>query len=184
MVTGLIMSGFSYLLYLVLPGIPVFIWHLYLVSQRAERRQLGIEVVASGVLALTAPAAYWIGVNNPSTTGWLLWMLTWLQSAASIVYAYLRLEQREWQDIPDRITHFQAARRAILYTSFNLTGVVVLSIVRILPPWLFLPYLLQWLETLWGTNHPAVGVKPTKIGLRQLVVSAFFTVLFILTWHD
>ena len=57
-VIGLVLSGFGYLLYLVIPGVPVFIWHLYLIYRRSERRQMGIEVVASGVLALSATAAY------------------------------------------------------------------------------------------------------------------------------
>ena len=35
---GLIIMGYGYVLYLAIPGIPVFAWHLYLVSQRSERR--------------------------------------------------------------------------------------------------------------------------------------------------
>jgi hypothetical protein len=35
----------------------------------------------------------------------------------------------------------------------------------------------------WGTLRPAVGVRPTLIGVRQLIVSTIFTVLFILTWR-
>ena len=47
---------------------------------------------------------------------------------------------------------------------------------------LAIPYALQWGETIWGTIKPAVGMRPTAIGLRQLIVSSLFTVLFILTW--
>ncbi len=183
MFLGLVLRGFGFLIYLALPGIPVFAWHLYLVSKRSERRQMGIEIIASGVLALAAPAGYWIGVGSIDSIGWLLWGLTWLQSAASIVYAFLRLEQRGWDEIPDLKVRFQRGARALLYTSFNLTSVVVLTFARFLSPWLFLPYLLQWLETLWGISNPAVGVKPTTIGFRQLAVSIVFTALFILTWR-
>ena len=180
---GLILQGYGYLLYLALPGIPVFAWHLYLISKRAERRQIGIEIIASGVLALSAPAAFWIGVDSPNFTGWLLWALTWLQSAASIVYAFLRLEQRVWHGIPDLKARFSAGRRALLYTSFNLTSVVILSIIGILPPWLFLPFLIQWLESLWGVTKPAVGFRPTTIGFRQLAISIIFTIAFVLVWN-
>jgi hypothetical protein len=180
---GLILEGYAYLLILALPGIPVFIWHLVLVSRRAERRQMGIEVVGSGVLALAAPAAYWVGVGNPDPIGWWLFLLTWFQSAASIVYAYLRLEQRELKSIPDRSTQLLMARRALLYTTFNFVAVLVLSLSGVLPILLFLPYALQWLESLWGATHPAVGVKPTRIGIRQLIVSILFTILFIITWN-
>jgi hypothetical protein len=180
---GLILQGFGYLLILALPGIPVFIWHLVLISRRAERRQVGVEVVGSGVLALAAPAAYWIGTGGPDATGWLLLLLTWFQSAASIVYAYLRLEQRELKEMPPRTAQLRMARRTLMYTSFNLTAVLVLSATNILPSLLFIPYALQWGESLWGATHPAIGVKPTLIGIRQLIISTLFTLLFIITWN-
>lgn len=179
---ALLVNRHVYLIFLALPGLPVFLWHLHLVSKRQERRKMGIEIIASGVLALVAPAAYWIGTASPEPIGWLLWLLTWLQSAASIVYAYLRLEQRGWKDLPDRKQRFRQGQRALLYTSFNTTSVVLLSLMQILSPWLVLPYLLQLLESLWGTMNPAIGVKPAKIGIRQLIISTLFTVLFILTW--
>lgn len=182
MVTGLIVRGFGYVLWLVVPGVPVFIWHLYLISRRTERRQIGVEVVASGVLALSAPAAYWVGIGSPEPIGWWLWVLIWLQSAASIVYAYLRLEQRQWTESPPVRVRLSQGRRALLYTSFNLLGVVILPLMSTLSPWLFVPYLVQWLETLWGTLNPAVNAKPTQIGFRQLTVSTIFTILFIFTW--
>lgn len=182
MVFGLILRGFGYLLYLAIPGMLVFTWHLYLVSQRSERRKIGIEVVASGVLALAAPAGYWIGIGHPDYMGYWLWILTWLQSAASIVYAYARLDQRAWDNVPKLTERLQHGRRAILYTSFNLLFLLPLTFTRMLSPWILVPFLLQWLETLWGTVNPAVGLKPTAIGFRQLAVSTLFTIFFILAW--
>ncbi len=179
---GLIMHGFAYLLTLALPGIPVFIWYLYLVSHRAERQQIGVELVGSGVLALAAPAAYWVGMGNPDPHGWWLFILTWLQSAASIVYAYLRLEQRQLKQQPERSILFRMARRALLYTSFNFASVLILGSASVLPRLLFLPYALQWMETLYGTFNPAIGYKPSAIGIRQLIISVLFTILFIITW--
>jgi len=88
--------------------------NLWLVSRRAERRQAGIEIIATGVLALAAPAAYWVGKGWQDPLGWWLLLLTWFQSAASIMYAYLRLEQRELHALPDRPTQFRMARRALL----------------------------------------------------------------------
>lgn len=181
-VPGLLLNGFGYILYLALPGIPVFSWHLYLVSRRAERRQAGVEIVGSGVLALSAPAAYWIGMGFPHPTGWWLFLLTWFQSAASIVYAYLRLHQRELNAKPSLSTRLHMARRALLYTTFNLTAVSIHSILGYLPILLFIPYAIQWLETIHGTVNPAIKVKPTRIGIRQLIVSTLFTIAFIITW--
>jgi len=181
-IIGLIFQGFGFLLYLVLIGIPVFIWHLYLVSNREERRQVGVEIVASGVFALAAPAAYWIGKGYQEQLGWVLFVLVWLQSAASIVHAYMRLEQRTLNPQIGFRTKILIGRRALLYTTFNLVLVSILSGLNYLPSYLPLPYFLQWGETLCGALRPASGVKPTIIGFRQLSISSLFTVLFILTW--
>ena len=198
---GLIIDSFAYILYLAIPGIPVFIWHLYLVSKRAERRQAGVETLATGALSLVAPAAYWIGQGKYDPLGWALWLLTWLQSAASIVYAYLRLEQRalprKGEQVegpalsggrpqskgPERSEQWSLGKRAFQYTSFNLALTLALGWSAWLPRWIFVPYLLQWLETIWGITHPARGWKPTAIGIRQLIVSTLFTVLFIFCWR-
>ena len=75
---GLVAEGYIYVLYLAVPGIPVFAWHLYLVSKRAERKQAGVEILATGALSLAAPAAYWIGQGSYEPLGWVLWLLTWL----------------------------------------------------------------------------------------------------------
>ena len=184
---GLILEGFGYILFLAVPGVPVFAWHLWLVSRRAERRQAGIEVIATGVLSLVAPAAYWVGIREYDSIGWWLWGFTWLQSAASIVYAYLRLSQRELdQDqaaVKSRSERWRIGRRALLYTSFNLAVSIGLGFSNLVPRFIFIPFLAQWLETLWGITHPAVGWKPTRIGIRQLIVSIAWTILFIAFWR-
>ncbi len=180
----LALQGFAIVFLLAVPALPVFAWHLYLVSRRAERRQAGVEILATGVLALAAPAAYWVGTGAYHPSGWALWLLAWLQSAASIVYAYLRLAQCELKSLPAFAERLQMARRALLYTSFNLLAVAGFCLVGSLPGLLWTGYALQWLESLWGgLFHPAAGWKPTAIGLRQLAVSSLFTLLFILTWR-
>ncbi len=180
---GLIRSGFAYVLFLAVPGAPVFAWHLWLVSKREERRQVNVEIIATGVLALAAPAAYWVGIGSYEPIGWWLWGLTWLQNAASIVYAYLRLEQRDLPHVPARSERWRMGRRAFAYTTFNLAASLSLGLTAVLPGFLFIPYLVQWSETLWGIFHPAVGWKPTRIGIRQLIVSIVWTILFIVMWR-
>ena len=205
--------GEGFIALLAIPGIPVFAWHLWLVSKRAERRQAGIEVIATGVLSLAAPAAFWVGRGGYDSAGWWLWALAWLQSAASIVYAYLRLGQREGTAVlqsprrgsggssasrdpqskdrgeaapassQERSGKWQMGRRAFLYTSFNLAATLLLGWAKILPQWIFVPFLLQWAETVWGIERPARGWKPARIGIRQLIVSALWTILFIIVWR-
>ena len=183
-VAGLALSGHAYLLWLAVPGIPVFIFHLWLVSRREERRQMGVELVGSGVLALAAPAAYWVGIGQAAPVGWWLFLLAWFQSAASIVYAYLRLEQRVLTALPPRRELMKMGSRALLYTGFNLLATLVLSFTQVLPTWIWIPYALQAAETIHGTFvQPAIGWKPTRIGIRQLIISTLFTILFILTWR-
>jgi hypothetical protein len=60
--------------------------------------------------------------------------------------------------------------------------VILLAALQAVSAGLILPYMLQWLESIYGTLKPAVGERPTRIGLRQLLVSSLFTFLFILTW--
>ena len=180
---GLIRAGFIYLLLLVIPGVPVFAWHLWLVSKREERRQINVEIIATGVLSLAAPAAYWVGIGQYDPMGWWLWLLVWFQTAASIVYAYLRLEQRERAEGLGASDLWRIGVRAFAYTTFNLAAVTVLGLFSILPRFLLLPFLLQWMETLRGIFQPAVKWKPTRIGIRQLIVSTLWTILFIITWR-
>jgi hypothetical protein len=182
-IIGLIGQGFLFIFYLAIPGIPVFAWHLWLVSRREERRQAGAEIIATGVLSLAAPAAYWVGIGHYDPSGWWLWILVWMQTTASIVYAYLRLEQREWKSVPNRWLRFRAGWQAYGYTSFNLLSSLSLSLLGVLPRFLFIPYLLQWMETIWGIDHPAVGWKPTQVGIRQLIVSMLWTILFVIFWR-
>ncbi|MBO9369098.1 MAG: YwiC-like family protein [Chloroflexi bacterium] len=179
----LLRRGFFFLLWLAVPGAPVFLWHLYLISRRAERRQMAIEIVATGVLSLAAPAALWVSQGRYDPAGWWLWLLCWLQGAASIVYAFVRLEQREWATLLPLAARWKHAQRALLYTSFNLLFTLALSLGNILPRAIALPFLLQWAETLWGIYRPAWRWKPTRIGIRQLMVSTLWTLLFILTWR-
>jgi hypothetical protein len=179
---GLIAGGFAYILALAIPGVPVFAWHLWLVSRREERRQVNVEIIATGVLSLAAPAAYWVGVGRYEPAGWWLSILVWLQTAASIVYAYLRLEQRDLAQVPGLPELWRMGRRATLYTTFNLILALGLGLLSVLPPYLFVPYLVQWAETLWGIFHPAIKWKPTQIGIRQLIVSSVWTILFIVFW--
>jgi len=182
LVAGLVLRGFGFVLYLALPGVAILVWHLYLVARRAERRQQLVEIVAGGVLALSAPAVYWIGVGAPDPTGWWLWALTWAQSATAIVYAYLRLQQRPLDGVPGWSERIRMGRHALLWSTGSLAAVLALGVAQLLPAWLFLAYAVQWLETLYGVARPAVGLKPKAIGWRQLTVSILFTVLFIVAW--
>jgi hypothetical protein len=113
----------------------------------------------------------------------MLWILTWAQSTASILHAYMRLEQRALAKTPDWMTRLRMGRTAFLASSFGLLLAVALCAAEVVPRWLFVPYTVQWLETLWGISRPAVGFKPKSIGYRQLAISSVFTLLFMIAWR-
>ena len=182
LVTGLIYKGFGYVLYLAIPGVAVFTWYLYLIANRGERRQFGLEILAAGVLALTAPAGLWAGVGYPDPMGWLLWAVAWAQSAASIIYVYQRLRQRSLAEIPRLHPRLQMGLAALTVTSLNLLAVGALGADGIVHPKLMVAFVPQWLEAIWGTWAPAVGQRPNRIGVRQLIVSTIFTFLFVWGW--
>ncbi|MBW6474835.1 MAG: YwiC-like family protein [Anaerolineaceae bacterium] len=178
----LILQKSIFILFLALPAIPVFIWHLWLVSKRAERRQIWIEIAASGVLALAAPAAYWVGLQCYDSIGWLLWGLSWLQVAGTILYAYLRLNQRHLKERPPQKELLMMSSETFLFNAGLFAGVLILMLMGWVPVYLPIAFLIQPLEVIWGTYHPAISVTPKKIGIRQLIISSLFTIVFIITW--
>lgn len=175
-------QGYGFLLWLALPALPVFAWHLWLVGRRSERRQMLVEIAASGVLALAAPAAYWVGRGQAHPDGWLLWGLAWLQVAGTILYAYLRLDQRVMDRVPAWRESAAMGRAALLYNAGAFVLVAALAAGGLVPRWLPLAYLTQPLEVLWGVARPATGFKPKAIGIRQLIVSTLFTLVFAIAW--
>lgn len=182
-VVKLIYLGEIYILYLAIPAVPVFGWYLWLISRREERRQAGLEILATGVLALAAPAAYWIGKGGYIPSGWFLWVLVWFQSAGSILYAYLRLEQRQWKSNPGLNMLVKFGAPALTFTTFNLIFSFGLASFNLIPAWIWLAFLIQVAETIWGTLNPAIGAKPVAVGIRQTIVTVLFSIIFISTWR-
>jgi hypothetical protein len=178
---GLHLRGYSFVLILAVPGVAVFCWYLMLVARRDERRQKGVEIVGAGVLALSAPAASWIGAQWQDPRGWILWVLCWIFSTMSIVHVYARLEQRRTaQEAPALLR--RPARRALALNTILLAAVVVTEVVTTAPALISFPFLLQWSETAQAAFTRVPPPRPTSVGIRQLIVSTAFTVLFVLVW--
>jgi hypothetical protein len=175
-------AGERRLLILAVPGVLIFTWHLWLVSKRQERRRPGVEIFAAGALALTAPAAYWVSGGESDRTAWLLWGVTWLQSAASIVHVYLRLAQRRMDPAQASSARWSLGRRSLIYHAFNLVTSLALAAIGWVPGLVPLAFGLTLLDVLEGTARPAAGVRPTRIGLRQLAISSGFALLMIVAY--
>ena len=176
---GLVAGGHSRILILAAPGLLVFAWHLWLVHRREDRGQMGIEIVGAGVLALAAPAAYWVCGGSSAGLPWLLWLLCWLQSAASIVLVYFLLSYRKLSALPPMRVRTLDGRRALLYHGFNGILASMLAMAGAVPLWMATAFLLMLLDAIAGVARPPVGRPPTVIGVRQLVASSLFVLLSV-----
>lgn len=171
---ALLLAGHVRLLSLAVPGLLVFAWHLLLVRRRADRGQPGVEIVVAGVLSLTAPAAYWVAGGESDRVAWIIWGLSWFQSAASIVHVYLRLRHRKMDALP--VDSWRMGARSLAYHLFNLLGSAALVFIDWIPALVPVAYGLMLIDALEAVARPAIGARPTTIGLRQLAASSIFFV--------
>jgi hypothetical protein len=176
---GLAAAGHGALLLLILPGILLFGWQMWLVRKREDRGRTGTGVLGAGLLALAAPAAYWVSGGRSSTVPWILWVMCWLQSTASILLVYSRLEQRSWNAPASLLARFRSAGGAWMVHFFNAVTAVTLAALGWIP-WLSAAgFLLMLIDLAEGTLRPAIGARPTHIGLRQLLASTVFAFLTV-----
>jgi hypothetical protein len=178
----LLLRGNGFLLWLALPAVPVLAAQLWLVSRKQER-QLGIELIGSGVLALAAPAAYWVGRGEMDLTGWWLWLLSWFYNASAIVYVYLRLRQRRLTEMPGWGERWRQGARTLLYASFNLGLSIVFAVLGFIPLLVMGAYLFALIHFVWGTSFPAVRVRPARVGLEQSSATLLFFLLVALAYR-
>lgn len=183
-VIGLSLARRADILGLGLAALPVLAWQMALVARRAERGQMGIEMVGAGVLALAAPAAYWAVTGGMAAMGGWLWVLCWLQSAGAIVYIYLRLEQRRMNQLPNWPGRWQMARRTLVYHVGNVILVAGLAALGYVPAWALAPFVVMLAEALYGgILRPGLGAKPSAIGVRQMIVTVVFSALMIAAYR-
>lgn len=181
---GLIVSGANWVLAFALLAVPVLIWQMVLVARRAERGQMGVELVGAGVLALNAPAAHSVSIGGLSLVSLMLGSLCWLQAAGAIVYIYLCLDYRRMKSAPELAERWTLARRSTLYHVANVVIAIVLALLNLVSVWTWLPFALMFAEALYGgVLRPPVGVRPVIIGVRQLIVSTIFYLLLIAVYR-
>ena len=75
------------------------------------------------------------------------------------------------------------ARPALIYNLGLLLVVIALAAAKIVPLLLPVAYAIQPIEVAWGMYRPAYKMMPKAIGIRQLIVSTIWTLLFIVTWR-
>ena len=179
-VAALVWRGHEEILVLAVPGVVVFIWHLWLIARRSERGQRGIELVGSGVLALAAPAAYWVSGGVDPFLPWILWIICWLQSAASIVNVYNRLELRGLDAPPSLPLRRRSNQRSLIYHAFNVVLGMILATTGWIPWLATIGFLLMLIDAIDTVIRPPIGASPRRIGFRQLAASSVFVILVAL----
>jgi hypothetical protein len=175
-------SGYVQLLWAIVPIAPMLIWQVWLIRQRAER-QMTIELAGSGMLALAAPTMYYAATGAIDSTALWLWLLCWVQSAAAIVYVYLRLAQRRLSETPPMPERWRMGRRAVTYAAVNFVGVIGLALVRLVPPWTPITFAPMLAQAVGGMRDPCVGAKPQRIGFAQAGATAAFAALMIIAYR-
>lgn len=180
-VTQLIRLDHSRVLWLALPAIPILVWHFSLIAKRRERKQIGIEIIGTGALALSAPAAFWISGGSDPLLPWILWLASWLQSAASITLVYLRLDQIEWDQGLALEAGLRRGSRTLTYHGFNFLLGWFLVFTGMLGSLAGVAFTLMLLDAIQSIARPAVNSRPRSIGMRQLLFSSLFYVLVIMS---
>ncbi len=176
-------AGHATVLWFGAPALPVLGWHLALVARRAERDHMGADIVGAGVLALAAPAAHAVVIGQITGTAWMLWALCWFQSAAAVVFVFLRLAQRRLSEIPETSVRWRTGRRAMLYHGFNVIGSLALALLGFAPRLTVVPFAAMWVYAVYGVLRPAVGVRPTRLGFAQVGATVVFSVLLITAYR-
>jgi hypothetical protein len=182
-VPSLLSQGHGRVLWLLIPGALMFGWHLALVARRTERRRIGVEILGAGVLALAAPAAYWVAGGRQYPEPWVLWSLCWLHTAASIANVYLRLDQRLWKGMRTVAARVRAGRTTLLWHAAGPAVAAGFALVRHAPWAAVLPFVVPLADAIDGVLRPAIGVRPARVGVRQMLVMLAFTGLMILAWR-
>jgi hypothetical protein len=169
---GLLLTGHTQLLWLLLPLLPVL--GLYVetaVRSRAQTRTLWLELLGAAALAVTAPAAYSAATGRLDTTAWLLWLLLGLQNLLGVYYVRLRIA-----DTHGRETN----RRLPLLCHLIGLGIVGLLILTNWLPWLtalpFAAFLLRAIWT-WAEPRPVANIK--RFGFLEVGVEILSGLVFV-----
>ena len=182
-IVGMILTGQTYVVYwMAAPAVLMLAWQFWMVVNRVERKQRTFEVLSTGLLAFIAAAMVWVKGKPFDTDGFILWLFLFLQAAASIYYAYTRLEQRGWKNLPEIRARWDVSAGTLVFTGCNLIVAAWLGVMGLVGSLLWVAFTVQLLETIYSVNRPAMGFKPTAIGFRQLAVSVVFLALFLVFW--
>ena len=73
-------------------------------------------------------------------------------------------------------------KRSLIYNGFNQLASLALTLVGWVPTLVPVAFGVTFLDALEGVLRPAVGTRPRRIGVRQLVISSAFVVMMVLAY--
>ena len=160
---GLLVVGRRSLLWL-LPPVAVLLLIYLCVAQinRAQVRNLWMELAGAAGLAVMAPAAYVASRNVLDGTAWLLWALMATQNVLGALYVRLRISdthQRDQARLPLLLSHLVGL--LIVAAALAVVGATMLALV---------PFVYFLTRALWLTRAPRPIVNIKRFGFSEVGV--------------
>ena len=128
---------------------------------------------------MSRSSAYWVAGGTHYPEPWVLWALTWLQSASAITNVYLRLDQRRWADVPVLEERLRAGRTTLLTHALALAVAIVFAVLGKAPPLVPVAFVIPFVDAIDTAWRPMLGARPSQIGIRQLVVWVLFVAVML-----
>jgi hypothetical protein len=175
--------GHARILWLLVPAGVVFAVHLLLVARKAERRQETLEVLFAAVLALAAPAAYWVSGGVDPWEPWILAGASWLAVAAGIANVHLRLRQRAAKRGSPAAVPWRGAVAALALPVVGVVGSAAGLALSHAPPVVLLAFLGLFADALASALRPDPTARPVAVGIREALVLLAFTVALAAGWN-
>jgi hypothetical protein len=178
-VAALFCSGHHKFVWLIVVGLPFFAWHLFLIYRKSERRQMAHQMVGTGVLALWAPAAFWVGGGKQYPEPWVLWLLVWFQSMGAVANVYLHLEQKGWTSCVPLRQRLRAGSRTLGLHGVACMLAILFVAADFVPQATLLAFSITLIAAVDGVIRTLAGARPRTIGIRQLVVTTLFVAVML-----
>lgn len=149
------------LLWLTPPIAVLFVAYVAVAKiNRAQVRNLWMELAGAAGLAVMAPAAYVAGSGQLTQLGWLLWLLLAIQNCVGVLYVRLRIadsHKRAEPRVPVLLAHLLAAG-----------GVAAALVVTDRPILALVPFVAFLIRAAWVTLEPRPIANIKRFGFVEV----------------
>jgi hypothetical protein len=174
-VGSLLVGGYSELLWLLAPLLPLFAVYLGVARSRpASLRSLWLEIAGATALAASAPAAYIAASGSLDATAWLLWLLMGLQNVTGVLYVRQRLADTK-----------QVARSKGAMLGTHIAAVAVVSLLAWngrIPALTVAPFAAFLARAVWASAGPRPVRNIKRFGFLEVGVEVVGGLLVIIAF--